>query len=715
MESAKEKGLPLYTLGPLIHNPQVVQKLEENGIIKIESLDEVEEGTVIIRSHGVPPQVIEDARKKGLKIIDCTCPFVRKAQQKAKDLKKEGFQVIIVGDTDHPEVRGILGNINNQALVVEDPRDLRGADIAARVGVIAQTTLSLSKLQKVTSFLLKYAREIKVYNTICTTTELRQKETYNLAHEVDVMLVVGGRTSANTNRLAQLSREGGADTYHIETAGEIKEEWFAGVERVGITAGASTPHWIIKEVERKMKEMEDKMQLENAEEEVQKTGNSSVDESVEEPVAETAAEPIEEPTDEIAETADEEQMETIEEESADEEEDKEMVIVEEKASEAYNVQQLKRGDVIEGTIVGFSDDGAYIDVGYKTDGFIPLRELTYKPVNSPQEVVEENQKVDVYVIKEEDEDGKPILSKKRADFERAWERIQTAKNEDKIIEAEVTQVVKGGLVVDLGVRGFVPASHVAIEYVEDLGQFVGQKLRLKIIEADRNNNNVVLSRKKVLEEEREKLKEETLSKLEEGQVVKGRVTKIVDFGAFVDLGGIEGLLHISEMSWGRIEHPSEVIEEGEEIEVKVLGVDREAERISLGLKQILPDPWDEFIEKYHVGDVVEGTITKTVSFGAFMEIEKGIEGLIHISQLAYRHVISADEIVKEGDHLKAKIINIDKTERRVGLSLKALEEQKKNKPKKKEREEPAEDDMSGITIGEMVGDILKRMEVDDEE
>jgi 4-hydroxy-3-methylbut-2-enyl diphosphate reductase len=342
------------------------------------------------------------------------------------------------------------------------------------------------------------------------------------------------------------------------------------------------------------------------------------------------------------------------------------------------------------------------------------------------DIVSMDDEIEVVILTLEDDEGNMILSKKQADYEQAWEKIVEAYENDEIIEAEVTKEVKGGLVVDVGVRGFIPASHVAIGYVDNLSDYVGETLRLKVIEVERDNNNVVLSAKKVLEKERAAQKEETLEALEEGQTVTGTVTKLVDFGAFIDLGGIEGLLHISEMSWGRIESPAEVLSEGEEVEVKVLGVNKEEERISLGLKQLLPDPWEEFADKHYEGEVIEGKITKLVDFGAFMEVEKGIEGLIHISQLSHRHVKTADEVVNVGDVREAKIINIDADQERVGLSLKELEEKPEPKQESsrssqsssksgssKSKSSSDSDDSSssgGATIREIVGDIFDQGE-----
>ena len=686
MNLAEDGKHPLYTLGPIIHNPQVVGRLEELGVETVNEVDQLKEGAVIIRSHGVPPQTIEDLINRGLEVIDATCPFVKRAQDYARELLQEGFQVVICGDQNHPEVIGIFGSANNEALVVKNAGDLAQHKLTQKVGLVAQTTLSIQTYKDVISHLVDQVKELKVYNTICTTTEEKQKATAQLAKTVDVMLVIGGRNSANTTRLVEICENEGVQTYHIETAQELKREWFQGVLRVGVTAGASTPNWIIKEVLRVMSEFnEEKKDV---------------------------------LTEEVNEQANEGQ---------------EMILND------HAFRKLKKGEKVKGTVVQVRDDCAFVAIGYKSEGLITLEELTHRPVKSAHEVVKEGEEIECVVLglEDEDEGGNVQLSLKRASREKAWEDIIDASENGKVVEAKVTKVVKGGLVVDVGLRGFVPASHVAIEYVENLEQYVGQVLKLKVIEVDRANNNVVLSRKAVLEGERATAKAETLAKLEEGQVLMGTVTKIVDFGAFVDLGGVEGLLHISEMSWGRIGHPSELLKEGQHIKVKILKVDKENEKISLGYKQTLPDPWSEFMSRYNVNDVVTGTITKTVDFGAFMEIVPGVEGLIHISQLARRHVGTPTEVVKAGDKVEAKIININEESRKVGLSMKELEPAPVEaptaapqfKPEREKVEKPvsagrdrdrdrdrdrapetystAPQESSGFSIGEMLGDKLK--------
>ncbi len=803
------EDIPVYTLGPIIHNPQVVKKLENLGIVSVDDLAEIDEGVIIIRSHGVEPEVIKQARDKGLTIIDATCPYVKKAQENASLLISEGYQTLIYGDREHPEVKGILGATDYQAEIIQNPKDLEEIQLAARVGIVAQTTKSPASFRNLIAEILPLVKELKIFNTICNTTQVRQRSAEKLAEEVEVMFVIGGFNSANTNRLAELCALTGTPTYHIETTEDIDWNWLEGTKKIGITAGASTPDWLIKEViqvmsqenkdmekeeltleeqeeEREVVEEEDKKaefeevseeKVEAAEETEEAAGEAEtkvedeteaaaetiedasaekpeveevvvesnslerteapVEESGEEPEAETAVEeePAEEPkveaTEEVEESAESAEVQA-EQEPAEAEAEEEPVKVEEtevkkEEEEKFHysdndIARLEKGQLVTGTVVEINDQGVYVDVNYKTDGFIPLREMSHSDVDDAHDLVSLDEEIKVVVLTLEDDEGNMILSKKRADQEEAWDEIQEAHENDEIIEAKIQKEVKGGLVADVGLRGFIPASHVALGYVEDLSQYVGEEMRLKVIEVDRNNNNVVLSAKKVLEAEREKSKKETLEKLEKGQIITGRITKLVDFGAFVDLGGIEGLLHISEMSWGRIGHPSDVLEEGAEIEVKVLDVDREKERISLGYKQLLPDPWEDFARKHYEGEVIQGRITKLVDFGAFMEVEDGIEGLIHISQLSHKHVKTPDEIVEVGEERDAKIINIDPEQKRVGLSLKELEEKPSASEKKEqsesssqsEREEVKEDMPSGATIGERLGD-LKNLMSDDKE
>jgi small subunit ribosomal protein S1 len=333
------------------------------------------------------------------------------------------------------------------------------------------------------------------------------------------------------------------------------------------------------------------------------------------------------------------------------------------------------GDVVTGKVVRIDKDEVLVDIGYKSEGVIPQGELSIRRSIDPAEEVQLGEEVDALVLTKEDQDGRLILSKKRARFERAWRRIEAAAESGEPVEGNVIEVVKGGLIIDLGVRGFLPASLVDIRRVQNLDEYLGQKIETKVIELNRSRNNVVLSRRAVLEEERKEARQQILDRLERGMVVEGTISNIVDFGAFVDLDGIDGLIHISELSWGHVNHPSEVLSIGDTVRVKVLDIDRERQRISLGLKQTQEDPWERVVNTYNVGDVLEGKVTKVVSFGAFVEIMEGVEGLVHISELAQHHVENPREIVDPGDEVKVKILEIDDERRRLSLSLKRVEGQ----------------------------------------
>jgi small subunit ribosomal protein S1 len=336
--------------------------------------------------------------------------------------------------------------------------------------------------------------------------------------------------------------------------------------------------------------------------------------------------------------------------------------------------EINEGQVVHGTVVRVDKDEVLVDIGYKSEGVIPVSELSIRRSVNPADEVSLGDEIDALVLTKEDAEGRLILSKKRARFELAWKNIEQAAESGEPVNGRVIEVVKGGLILDLGVRGFLPASLVDIRRVQDLDEFLGQELRAKVIELNRSRNNVVLSRRAVLEEERKEQRQQILDKLQPGDVVEGQISNIVDFGAFVDLDGMDGLIHISELSWSHVNHPSEVLDIGQTVEVKVLDIDRDRQRISLGLKQTQSDPWQQVIENYHENDVVEGRVTKVVTFGAFVEILPGVEGLVHISELAQHHVENPREVVSQGQPVNVKIIEVDGERRRLSLSLKRVED-----------------------------------------
>ncbi|NLY56379.1 MAG: bifunctional 4-hydroxy-3-methylbut-2-enyl diphosphate reductase/30S ribosomal protein S1 [Firmicutes bacterium] len=680
IKTASESGREVYSLGPIIHNPQVVEDLQSRGVQVVEDLADLPAGsTILVRSHGLPPQELERANKLGLHVVDATCVFVRRAQNYAKELYQAGYKVVIIGDPGHPEVVAIAAHTDNTAMVIRNPNELDDScfRLSDKVGVIAQTTQRWENLQACITTLIPLVGELRFYSTICPASTKRQAEVADLAKNNEVVLVIGGKNSANTTNLANIARNSGAQTYHIEDAGEIDPEWFRGVTTVGITAGASTPRWIIEGVIARMDEIKDLQ-----------TANISAGE--------------------------------VSAEATNEGEQDAYQVMSDALQDAG--PKLEKGATVKAKVVRVEPDKVWVNVGDKSEGIIPLNELGgFKPENAGQ-LVSDGDEFDAVVIKVEDEDGHPILSKRRADRERDWQRVLAAKEEDGTITATVKAEVKGGLLVDLGIRGFVPASQVSVRYVENLSDFIGQELEFKVVEIDEARKNVVLSHKEVEEEAQERAKQEVFNSLQEGQVITGRVKRLTDFGAFVEIKpGVEGLLHVSEIAWERVQHPADVLREGEEIEVKVLGVDREKGRISLGRKQVLPDPWTTLAKNVKIGSVIPGEVTRVVDFGAFVRIAEGVEGLVHISELAHHHVASAEEVVKPGDQVEVKVLSIDPDARRVSLSIKQAKPEPKKEPAlAKAKVESAgtaaisaEPETEGYTIADRLGDIFDSLKKDE--
>ena len=704
----ERKGDPIFTLGPLIHNPQVVQALANKGINVLEQPGDINAGVVIVRCHGVPPKVMHQLRESGLIVVDATCPFVRRAMRWAKELKDEGYQVVIVGDESHPEVKAIFGSSEETAWIVGTPRAIDELPEAKRIGIVAQTTQSAANYRACVSQFLGKTEELKAFNTICTATEQRQSSASELAARVDVMVVIGGYNSANTQRLVEVCKESGAKhTYHIETADQLELIWFVGAKKVGVTAGASTPEWLIEGVIKRMNEFtEEKVASVNQEQQEEKQEQVEQEEAAQEAVVEEAAEEA------VVEAAEE----AVEEAALTDAEETKEPLAEEQMDDYPEMPTPVANTFCTGKVVQINSDEVLVDIGYKSEGHIPLNELGLEGEQTPTDVVSVDDEIEVWVLKVDDAEGNVLLSKRRADSRKAWEELEAVFKQGETLAATVNQTVKGGLLVDVGVRGFIPASHVSRNFVDNLEKYVGQTLKLKIIELDRQKNNVVLSHKDVLDEEYKVAKEQAFASLEENTIVDGVVRRLTDFGAFVDIGGgVEGLLHVSEMAHGRVKHPSDVLSEGDQIKVMVLGVDTEKERISLGLKQTLADPWESISDRYQVGDKVTGEVTRVVDFGAFVRLEDGVEGLVHISQLSHRHVAKAEEVVKSGDEVEVKVISLDPQARRIGLSIRELEPKPEvtTKPAPRARnqqpkvEEQANNEEITTTLGDVFGDLFK--------
>jgi len=651
-----QKGPPVYTYGSLIHNPQLVAKLEEKGIQAINKSSDAEYGTLIIRSHGVGPKTISELKNK-FTIIDATCPFVAKAQKLVKKYYDQGYQIIILGDCSHPEVAGLKEWANNEAIVIKNTKELENVALNAKVALVAQTTQKKELFEEITSILKAKADEVIGCNTICPATRERQDAARDLAKVVDVMIVIGGKNSSNTKKLAEICRDTGTVTYHIEDPQEIQENWFANVHKVGVTAGASTPDWIIEEVIQKMTDLNEK-------------ANQGMQENLEQQADLNAN-------------------------------DAELQM-------ASGVKEVRKGDIVEGKVIKIAENEVVVDFGGKSEGIVPLNELSIRNnLANPSELINIGDSLMLMVIKEENEEGQPVLSKKRADRILAWEKLEEAMQSKKELKAPVIEVVKGGVLVDVGIRGFVPASLLERGYVEDLNEYLGKELRLRVIEIDKEKQRVVLSQKVILEEEYEQKKKELWEQLSVGQVKKGIVKRLTNFGAFVDIGGVEGLLHVSELAWERVNHPSDVLKEGQEIEVKIIGLDKENQKISLSLKELLADPWKTKIANYKENDVVIGKVLRTAPFGAFVELEPGLEGLVHISQLANRHVAKTEDAVKSGDEVKVKILKIDEDNKKISLSIKQAADVVPE-PKKDEELHSYQTSDSKVTLGDVFGDLFAK-------
>ena len=600
---------PIATLGPLIHNPQEVARLESLGIRSYDELSDIQEKNVLIRTHGVAPSVYEDIEKSGHAYFDCTCPKVKKVQQIAREHAEAGYQVLILGDRNHPEVMAIVGWTGDTAIVFISLDELKALSLAGKkICLVSQTTEKLERFESAVAYLQSLElEELVIHNTICAATRDRQSDASDLAREVDLMVVIGGYNSANTCKLVSICQDVGVMTKHVESAADLEDEWFRGIEKIGLTAGASTPDWIIREVIDKMEELTMEQGLE----------------------------------------------------------------------QGYGtLEPLNLYDVVTGTVVKINPDEVMVDVGGKSEGVIPIKELSFQKDPDVEDIVKVGDEIQVMVIKMENNEGHMVLSKKRADQEKAMDELQQKFENGEVIEAKVVSDVKGGVIVDIGARGFVPASHLDTKYVDDIKSFVGNTYRFKIIEFDPNpeNRKIILSRRAVLEEEEKAAREQFWANIEEGQTIKGRVQRIANFGAFVDLGGVDGLLHISEMGWGRVKQPTDVVSVGDEIEVYVLAADKEKGKISLSLKKLIANPWDNVAEKYPQGAVLTGKVVRIAPFGAFVALEDGVDGLVHISQIAWEHVEKVEDALSIGQEVQVKVLEVDEDRKRISLSIKDLKE-----------------------------------------
>ncbi len=621
VEELLKEGRTVCTLGPIIHNPQTLSRLAEQGTRIVEDPKEAPPGsTLVIRSHGVPRRVREEIDSLPLMCVDATCPFVAKIHQIVSEEGKKGRTVLIAGDPKHPEVQGIVGHCTGPCFVFENAFDLEKqiseSPILKKsdISVVAQTTFRVAEWRNCLKSLQRVYTNANIFDTICNATARRQEEAEALARTCDAMLVLGGRESSNTAKLYDVCRKH-TRTLFAQSAAEIPKGFLDGVKTLGITAGASTPASIIKEVLVTMAE---------------------INEGVQSP--ETA-----EGGDNFAEMLEE------------------------------SLKSLNTDEKVHGVVVGVTPTEVLVDVGRKQSGFVPLSELTTKPGVKPEDIVKVGDEMDLLIMRTNDQEGTIMLSKRRLDAAKGWEEVAAAEESGEVLTGTVVEIVKGGVIaVTKGVRVFIPASQATASRNDPLDDLLKKEVKFRIIEVNRGRRRAVGSIRSVLRDEQKKLAEKFWETAEEGKEYDGVVKSLTSYGAFVDLGGIDGMIHISELSWTRIKHPSEVVKVGDKVHVYIKGLDREKGKISLGYKRPEDNPWEILKRDYPVGSVVDATIVGMTSFGAFARIIPGIDGLIHISQIADHRIEKPQDELEMGQTVKVLITDIDFDRHRVSLSIRRL-------------------------------------------
>ena len=612
-EMAAEGGRPCVMLGPIIHNRDVIAYLESIGVGLVDTPEEVPPGTaVLIRSHGEGRPVHEALARLGRPVIDATCPNVSRIHQIVSRAEEGGRQVLIIGTRTHPEVAAIAGwcrrpvvlegvaELSNWLETAPERRDIP-------LTMVSQTTSTRFIWDSCVEKAKKECTNLKIFDTICNATCKRQSEAQALAARSDAMVVIGGRESSNTKRLAELCGALCPMVVWIERAAELEPSNLCRKASIGITAGASTPEWIIKEVYDKMS-----------------------DENIE--IEESFAEMLEK-----------------------------------------SIKTLNTGEKVTGVVTGITPTEIYVDLGTKHAGYIPVSELTDDPTAKVEDLVKIGDEIETYVMRVNDQEGVVTLSKKRLDTVKSWDDIEQAREEHTTVEGVVTEENKGGVVVSIkGVRVFVPASQTGLPRETPMSQLLKQHVRLRITEVNRARRRVVGSIRAVEAEERAAKAAEVWANIEENKRYTGTVTSLTSYGAFVDIGGVDGMVHISELSWSRIKHPSEVVSVGDTVEVYVISFDKEKKKISLGMKDRSQNPWEVFTGKYQPGDVANVRVVKLMTFGAFAEVVPGVDGLIHISQIADHRIDKPGDVLSEGQMVDVKIIDIDYDNKKVSLSIRAL-------------------------------------------
>ena len=610
----KEAGKQhVYTYGPIIHNEEVIEDLRKKGISVIDDLaelDQQEDETVIIRSHGVSKDVMDQLEARHVNVVDATCPFVKKIHTIAQDESKKGNRIIIVGNKDHPEVEGIIGWCETKAYTVQSVSEAE--DLVKNIenepnfeqinfSLVSQTTFNKNKFKDIVDIIRKKLYNVFVHETICNATAVRQTEARDIAKTVDAMIVIGGRNSSNTQKLYDISKQECENTYYIQTLVDLDLTTFESVSRVGITAGASTPNKIIKEVHGRMDEMNFEELLKNDESRV----------------------------------------------------------------------SIKTGEIVEGRVIDVKPDEILVDISYKSDGIIPRSEYTNTPNADLTELVHVDDPITAKVVKTNDGEGSVLLSYKRVAAEKANEKLEAALESGEILTGKVVQVVSGGLNVMYDeTRVFIPASLVSDTYEKNLDKYLDQDIEFVLTEYQPKKRRIIGNRKQIVAARKAEAAKALFDRIEVGMIVEGVVKNVTSFGAFIDLGGADGLLHISEMSWGRVDDPKSVLKVGDTVKAFIKNID--GEKIALSLKFDDTNPWLNAAEKYAPGTVVTGKVARMADFGAFIELEPGVDALLHVSQISYEHVNKPEDVYKVGDEVEAVVVECNADDKKISLSVKEL-------------------------------------------
>ena len=598
------------TLGPLIHNSQVTDDLAARGVSIINSLDELKEGpfpTVIIRAHGVPPCVEEEMNLRSIEYIDMTCPFVKAIHRRAIESAEEGRTLVVLGKATHPEVIGIRGYAND-AIVIESVQEAKALDPSGRYTIVAQTTYSIEIFEAVAEVMTGF--DAIIHNTACKATAQRQHETESISKTVDTMIILGDPTSANSKNLYEISKKNCDNTIFAQSINDIRLQDLSSHGRIGLTAGASTPPSVTKEAISVMSEI-----------------NNDV------------------PTNQTQQS------------------------FEEMLDESFVT--LHTGDVVKGTVIQVTSSDITVNLGYKSDGIITKSEFTDDSSADLTAMVTPGEEVEVLVMRVNDGDGNVLASKRRLEAQTNYKLIEQAYNEKTSVTGKITDLVKGGLIASVfGNRVFVPSSQISNRYVEDLTVFKGKEFTFNILEFDRSKRRIVAGRRELANAEHKARREELFSSLEVGQKIEGTVSRITDFGAFIDLGGVDGLVHISELAWRRVRKVSDVLSVGDPVVVTVIDVNPEKNKISLTLKDINNNPWTNIAEKYPVGSLIEGKVVRMAAFGAFVNLEDGVDGLVHVSQIAEKHVAKPEDELSVNQVITVKVTDVDEENKKISLSKK---------------------------------------------